>query len=77
MEHVLKITMISADWFPRFFRTSSAPTNSCLARLDYLLTNWLAHLYERMQSPKPDVMPDQSSRAVGFGCARINTQASE
>ena len=25
----------------------------------YLLTNWLAYLYGRMESPRPDVMPDQ------------------
>ena len=25
----------------------------------YLLTNWLAYLYGRIQSPRPDVMPDR------------------
>ena len=27
--------------------------------LYYLLTNWLAYLYRRIQSPRPDVMPDR------------------
>ena len=26
---------------------------------EYLLTNWLAYLYGRIQSPSPDVMPDE------------------
>ena len=26
--------------------------------LSYLLTNWLAYLYGRIQTPRPDVMPD-------------------
>ena len=38
----------------------------------YLLTNWLAYLYGRIQSPRPDVMPDRR----GFGFACIDTQAS-
>ena len=25
----------------------------------YLLTNWLAYLYGRIQSPRPDVIPDR------------------
>ena len=25
----------------------------------YLLTNWFAYLYGRIQSPRPDVMPDR------------------
>ena len=29
------------------------------AVFDYLLTNWLAYLYRRIQSPRPDVMPDR------------------
>ena len=40
----------------------------------YLLTRWLACLYGRIQSPRPDVMPDQSEgimRVAGFGFARI------
>ena len=38
--------------------------------LPYLLTNWLAYLYGRIQSPRPDVMPDRRegiTRAAGFG----------
>ena len=31
----------------------------CETDKDYLLTNWLAYLYERIQSPRPDVMPDR------------------
>ena len=45
----------------------------------YLLTNWLAYLYGRIQSPRPDVMPDRRegiTRAEGFGFACIDTQAS-
>ena len=45
----------------------------------YLLTNWLAYLYERIQSPRPDVMPDRRegiTRAAGFVFACIDTQAS-
>ena len=45
----------------------------------YLLTNWLAYLYGRIQSPRPDVMPDRRegiTRAAGFGFACIDTQAS-
>ena len=50
-----------------------------LAGLFYLLTNWLAYLYGRIQSPRPDVMPDRRegiTRAAGFEFARIDTQAS-
>ena len=46
---------------------------------DYLLTNWLAYLYGRIQSPRPDVMPDRRegiTRAAGFVFACIDTQAS-
>ena len=42
----------------------------------YLLTNWLANLYGRIQSPRPDVMPDRRegiTRAAGFGFACIDT----
>ena len=47
--------------------------------LYYLLTNWLAYLYRRIQSPRPDVMPDRRegiTRAAGFVFAYINKQAS-
>ena len=47
--------------------------------LEYLLTNWLAYLYGRIQSPRPDVMPDRRegiTRAAGFVFACIDTQAS-
>ena len=30
----------------------------------YLLTNWFAYLYERMQSPRSDVMPDRRESIV-------------
>ena len=46
---------------------------------NYLLTNWLAYLYGRIQSPRPDVMPDRRegiTRAEGFVFACIDTQAS-
>ena len=49
------------------------------ALLSYLFTNWLAYLYGRMQSPRPDVMPDRRegiTRDAGFGFACIDTQAS-
>ena len=45
----------------------------------YLLTDWLAYLYGRIQSPRPDEMPDQREdimRAAGFGFACRDTQAS-
>ena len=45
----------------------------------YLLTNWLACLYGRIQSPRPDVMPDRREgikRAAGFVFACTDTQAS-
>ena len=45
----------------------------------YLLTNWLAYLYRRIQSPRPDVMPDRRegiTRPAGFVFACIDTQAS-
>ena len=45
----------------------------------YLLTNWLEYLYGRIQSPRPDVMPDRRegiTRAAGFVFACIDTQAS-
>ena len=45
----------------------------------YLLTNWLAYLYGRIQSPRLDVMPDRRegiTRAAGFVFACIDTQAS-
>ena len=47
--------------------------------LYYLLTNWLAYLYGRIQSPRPDVMPDRRegiTRAAGFVFACIDTQTS-
>ena len=47
--------------------------------MSYLLTNWLAYLYGRIQSPRPDVMPDRRegiTRAAGFVFSRIDTQAS-
>ena len=37
-------------------------------KLYYLLTNWLAYLYGRIQTPRPDVMPDRRegiTRAAG------------
>ena len=43
--------------------------------LYYLLTNWLAYLYGRIQSPRPDVMPDRReviTRAAGFVFACID-----
>ena len=48
---------------------------STLGRDLYLLTNWLAYLYERIQSPRPDVMPDRRegiTKAAGFGLAKCN-----
>ena len=36
----------------------------------YLLTNWLAYLYGRIQSPRPDFMPDRRegiTSSAGFG----------
>ena len=45
----------------------------------YLLTNWFAYLYWRIQSPRPDVMPDRRegiTRAAGFVFACIDTQTS-
>ena len=45
----------------------------------YLLTNWLAYLYGRIQSPRPDVMPDRRegiTRAAGFVFACIDMQTS-
>ena len=47
--------------------------------LSYLLTNWLVYLYGRIQSPRPDVMPDRRegiTRAAGFVFACIDTKAS-
>ena len=47
--------------------------------LYYLLTNWFAYLYGRIQSPRPDVMPDRRegiTRAAGFVFACIDTQTS-
>ena len=32
---------------------------SCQRSHYCLLTNWLAYLYGRIQSPRPDVMPDR------------------
>ena len=45
----------------------------------YRLTNWLMFLCGQIQSPRPDVMPDQMegiARAEGFVSARIETSAS-
>ena len=42
--------------------------------LYYLLTNWFAYLYGRIQSPRPDVMPDRRkgiTKATGFVFACI------
>ena len=52
---------------------------SVIMMLFYLLTNWLAYLYGRIQSPRPDVMPDRREgimRAAGFVFACIDTQTS-
>ena len=39
-----------------------------IGRLYYLLTNWLAYLYGRTQSPRPDVMPDRrEGKGGGWG----------
>ena len=49
------------------------------ADLYYLLTNWFAYLYGRIQSPRPDVMLDRRegiTRAAGFVFACIDTQTS-
>ena len=49
------------------------------AKYYYLLTNWLAYLCGRIQSLRPDVMPDRREgimRAAGFGFVRIYVQAS-
>ena len=46
----------------------------------YLLTNWFAYLYGRIQSPRPDVMPDRRegiTRAAGFVFACIDMQTSQ
>ena len=45
----------------------------------YHLTNWLMFLCGQIQSPRPDVMPDQRegiARAEGFVSAHIETSAS-
>ena len=45
----------------------------------YLLTNWFAYLYGRIQSPRPDVMPNRRegvTRATGFVFACIDMQTS-
>ena len=59
--------------FLRMFTISDFPSKY------YLLTNWLAYLYGRIQSPRPDVMPDRRegiTRAAGFVFACIDTQTS-
>ena len=77
----------------RVTRSVQVNTNPSLLRTDlaslvrtekvrasyYLLTNWLAYLYGRIQSPRPDVMPDRRegiTRAAGFVFACIDTQTS-
>ena len=59
---------------------SQPPGKYIKHQLYYLLTDWLAYLIGRIQSPRPDVMPDRregiTTRAAGFGFARIDTQAS-
>ena len=47
--------------------------------LYYLLTNWLAYLYGRIQSPRPNVMPDRRegiTRAAGFVFACVDRKTS-
>ena len=61
------------------FRMLSQLTFYYFTHLLYLLTNWLAYLYRRIQTPRPDVMSDRSEgimRTAGFGFARIDRQAS-
>ena len=44
------------------------------SQLLYLLTNWLAYLYRRIQNRRPDIMRDRRegiTRAAGFGFACI------
>ena len=64
------------------FKTKVCCINDLLTGLlgpYYLLTNWFAYLYRRIQSPRPDVMPDRRegiTRVAGFVFACIDTQAS-
>ena len=47
--------------------------------LCYLLSNWLAYLFEHVQSLRPDVMHDQRegiTRAAGFGLTHTEMLAS-
>ena len=52
---------------------------SSVTVLSYLLTNWLAYLYGRIQSPRPDVMPDRrGGHYEGRGlCIRLYRYASQ
>ena len=54
---------------------STRPPKLCRG-LFYLLTNGFAYLYGRIQSPRPDVMPDRRegiTRAAGFVFACIDS----
>ena len=72
----LKVSLRSERLFASFLLPVAL---FCDQTFYYLLTNWLAYLYGRIQSPRPDVMPDRRegiTRAVGFVFACIDTQTS-
>ena len=73
--------MVHLNTFYQNFKFDAKMSIFCDTRVTsyYLLTNWLAYLYGRIQSPRPDVMPDRRegiTRAAGFVFACMATQAS-
>ena len=77
LKHLDEIEIFLDEKKPTIIDLNETELDSSIG--DYLLTNWLAYLYRRIQSPRPDVMPDRRegiTRAAGFVFACIDTQAS-
>ena len=77
--YLAKISIRAKSSISRVFTLFIVPSPFFVHCPYYLLTDWLACLYGRIQSPRPDVMSDRRegiTRAAGYGFACIDTQAS-
>ena len=75
----LRLLMVPQAQQPMVDRIVTFKLSLATGVRDYLLTNWFAYLYWRIQRPRPAVMPDRRegiTRAAGFVFACIDTQTS-